>query len=73
MVNPLVLATAHEVTGSKTAVAGLRRLCFWGSVCLPMTYLPILYGIDDSKKLPVIAGVLAVHALFLLIGRNYSR
>jgi hypothetical protein len=73
MVNPLVLATAHADSGRLAALAGLRRLCFWGSVLLPMTYLPILYGIDGPEKLYAIAGVVAVHALFLLIGRNHSR
>lgn len=73
MVNPLVLATAHAAKGRETALAGLRRLCFWGSVLLPMSYLPILYGMNGSTQLQAVAAIVTVHVLCLLISRDYSR
>ena len=73
MVAPLVLATAHARPGREMVLAGLQRICFWGSILLPMTYLLVLYGVQGRAQLQAVAALMAVHALFLLIGKDYSR
>jgi hypothetical protein len=68
-----ILAMAHTLRNKSRVLAGLRGLCFWGSVVLPMSYLPILYGTDGPTQLHLLGALIAVHALFLVISRDYSR
>jgi hypothetical protein len=49
----------------------LRRLAFWGSVLLPLTYLPLLAGVAGDRPL-LVAGLLALNALCLVAGHGYT-
>lgn len=65
---------------SPTSMTGLRRVRtrleqtgFWGSVLLPLAYLPVLYGTSGESRAVAIAGILAIHVICLVLGHDYSR
>ncbi|PCR92316.1 hypothetical protein [Natrinema ejinorense] len=46
---------------------------FWIGTLLPVVYLPvILTGIDSISRLSLFVGLLALHALALVVGHDYS-
>lgn len=46
---------------------------FWLGTLLPIVYVPvILAGIDSMSRLSIFVGLLAVHALALVVGHDYS-
>ncbi|MBZ6495396.1 hypothetical protein [Natrinema longum] len=46
---------------------------FWIGTLLPVVYLPvILAGIDSISRLSLFVGLLALHALALVVGHDYS-
>ncbi|MFC4543863.1 hypothetical protein ACFO5R_18205 [Halosolutus amylolyticus] len=57
------MAVEHPVTA-----AG-----FWIGTLLPVAYVPvILAGIDSMSRLSLFVGLLALHALALVIGHEYD-
>lgn len=55
------------------AVRGVKRLGFWGTILLPLTYLPVLYGAVGDSVLPTLAGLLGLNLLCLVVSRNYAQ
>ena len=46
---------------------------FWLGTLLPVAYVPvILAGVDSIGRLSLLVGLLAVHALALVVGHNYA-
>ncbi|WP_339104697.1 hypothetical protein [Haloterrigena salinisoli] len=46
---------------------------FWIGTLLPVVYLPVfLSGIDSAGSLSLVVGLLATHALALIVGHDYS-
>lgn len=46
---------------------------FWLGTLLPIVYLPvILSGIDSMSRLSLFVALLAIHALALVVGHDYS-
>lgn len=46
---------------------------FWLGTLLPVVYVPvILAGIDSMSRLSLFVALLAVHALALVVGHDYS-
>lgn len=46
---------------------------FWIGTLLPVVYLPVfLSGIDSAESLSLVVGLLAIHALALIVGHDYS-
>ncbi|WP_226481219.1 hypothetical protein [Natrinema amylolyticum] len=46
---------------------------FWLGTLLPIVYLPVIVaGIDSMSRLSLFVGLMAVHALALVIGHDYS-
>ncbi len=72
--------TTHDpvVPRWKRLVAGVRRLAFWGSILLPLAYVPLLSGSGvlsgtlDSGEVLAVAGLVALNVLCLLIGHGYD-
>ena len=60
------------VPATATAVAALRRLGFWGSILLPVAYLPILYGMGGSERILAVLGLLAINVACLIAGHQYQ-
>lgn len=58
-------------TLSRLARSTVARIGFWGSVLLPTTYLPLLYGLDGQTKLPAIAALVMLNIACLLVGRRH--
>lgn len=56
---------------SRAALGTAERIGFWGTVLLPTTYLPVLYGLDDQTKLPTLAVLVTLNVLCLLAGRRH--
>jgi hypothetical protein len=50
----------------------LRRLAFWGSVLLPLAYLPVLAGVGGRRPL-LLVGLLAVNACCLVAGHGHGQ
>lgn len=51
----------------------LTYLGFWMAVGLPFLYLPLLLGGFLSPELPILAGILVIHLVALVVGRDYNR
>lgn len=50
----------------------ITAACFWLGTLLPVAYLPVfLSGIDSVGALSLLVGLLAVHALALIVGHEY--
>lgn len=46
---------------------------FWLGALLPVAYLPVfLSGIDSAETLSIFCGLLAIHALALIVGHDYT-
>lgn len=65
---------------SPTSTTGLRRVRtrleqtgFWGSVLLPLAYLPVLYGTSGETRVLSLTGILTIHVICLVLGHDYSR
>ncbi|MXR53054.1 hypothetical protein GRX03_15760 [Halovenus sp. WSH3] len=56
---------------SRIAVGTAERIGFWGTVLLPVAYLPALYSLDGQTKLLAVAALVAVNVLCLLVGHRY--
>lgn len=66
------LLTAASTTGHSISSAA-QQLGFWGSVLIPITYIPVLYGTSASEQLPILLGLLALNVCCLVAGHGYSR
>jgi hypothetical protein len=51
--------------------AGLRRLGFLGAVVLPLTYLPVLYGVVGENSAWIVASLFVLNVCCLLLGQGY--
>jgi hypothetical protein len=64
-------------TASKTVrngvVRGVKRLAFWGSVLLPVAYIPVLSGAIGGDVLLTLVGLVALNLACLVIGHTYAR
>jgi len=56
---------------TRHAAAAVRRLGFWGSVLLPASYLPILYGMSGTDQLLTLLGVVALNVACLIAGHRH--
>lgn len=65
------LPTSIEETPAPAVATQVRRLAFWGSVLLPVAYVPLLSGVAGDRTL-LVAGLLALNAVCLLAGHGYS-
>ena len=65
--NPAVTSTPGRVLR-----ATVRRVGFWSSVLLPISYLPVMYLLSGSEMLGALAVLLAVNVVCLLCGRHYA-
>ncbi|OAQ52650.1 hypothetical protein HTG_10005 [Natrinema mahii] len=46
---------------------------FWLGTLLPIVYVPVIVaGIDSVGRLTMFLGLIAVHALALVVGHDYS-
>jgi len=54
-------------------VGGLRRLGFWGSVLLPVTYLHTLYATNGADQLFTLGLLVGLNLLCLVFGRDYAQ
>lgn len=60
-------------TAARAAVVGaLRRLGFWGTVLLPLTYLPVLVW-SPGDVLVTLAGLLCLNLLCLVLGHGHAQ
>jgi len=57
---------------SALMVDALQRVGFWGSVLLPMVYLPLLYTRSGSDLLLALAIVVGLNLCCLVAGRHYK-
>lgn len=60
-----------STTTGRTLVATVQQLSFWGSVLLPVTYLPVLYVTSASYQLPLLLGLIGLNVCCLVAGRNH--
>lgn len=60
-------ARLHAVVGS-----ALRASAFWAAAVLPLAYGPFLFDAGPSLSPRLLLGVVAVHALCLLLGHGYT-
>lgn len=52
--------------------APLAALAFWAAIAIPVLYLPLLLsGIESRTGLGLFLGLVGVHLLTLIGGRNY--
>lgn len=65
------LPRSVEETPAPAVIRQVRRLAFWGSVLLPVAYVPLLSGVAGYRPL-LVAGLLALNAVCLLVGHGYS-
>ncbi len=49
-----------------------RRIGFWGSIVLPVSYLPVLYAMSGNRQLLTLAGLVVLNVICLVAGRHYS-
>lgn len=59
-------------TARVAVVHALRRLGFWGTVLLPLTYLPVLYW-SSGDVLVTLAGLLCLNLLCLVLGHEHAQ
>jgi len=60
-------------TARVAVVSALRRLGFWGTVLLPLTYLPVLVWSPGGDALVTLAGLLCLNLLCLVVGHDYDQ
>jgi hypothetical protein len=51
----------------------VKRVGFWGTIVLPLTYLPVLSGAVGDDMLLTLTGLLCLNLLCLVVSRNYAR
>jgi hypothetical protein len=56
---------------STVLVSALRGTAFWVAVVLPVVYLPLLF-VDGEWPTSLVSGLLAVHVLSVLVGKEYD-
>lgn len=54
------------------AAAVAQRCGFWGSVLLPISYLPVLYAMSGMTRMLTLTGLVVLNVLCLVAGRHYS-
>ncbi|ELZ71185.1 hypothetical protein C5B91_06210 [Haloferax sp. Atlit-10N] len=67
------LALGFASTIGRLAYAPLETVAFWSAVALPLAYLPVLSGGLSTGELPLFAGLIAVHAVALVLGRDHGQ
>lgn len=51
----------------------LQQLGFWGSVLLPVAYLPIIFALSGMELVLALSTVLLLNVCCLVLGHEYSR
>ena len=64
---------ALSATAGRTLVATAQQLGFWGSVLLPVTYIPVLVVTSASYQLPLLLGLILLNVCCLVAGRNHRQ
>jgi len=59
-------------TLSRVALGAIERIGFWGTVVLPATYVPVLYGFDGETRLLTLAALVTLNVVCLLVGQRYG-
>ncbi|AFK19324.2 MULTISPECIES: hypothetical protein [Haloferax] len=67
------LALDSASTLGRIAFEPLKVFAFWSAIALPLAYLPLLASGLDSGELPLFAGLIALHAATLVLGRNHGQ
>jgi len=65
------LPRSVEETPAPVVATQVQRLAFWGSVLLPLGYVPLLAGVGGNRPM-LVAGLLALNVVCLLTGHGYS-
>ena len=68
---PQTVPRSSSVERAAQVASQLRRLAFWGSVLLPLAYVPLLSGVAGDRPL-LVAGLLSLNAVCLLVGHGHS-
>jgi hypothetical protein len=67
-------APESPVFGFRTLLRPLEAVGFWSAVALPFLYVPlVLSGPENATEVTVTVGLMAVHALSLIVGHAYNR
>jgi hypothetical protein len=69
--NERIAPSKAPSTLSRVAVETTERVGFWGTVVLPATYFPVLYGLSDETKLLTLTVLVALNIVCLLLGQRY--
>ncbi|ELZ60824.1 hypothetical protein G3A49_10900 [Haloferax volcanii] len=67
------IALDFASTVGRLAYAPLETVAFWSAVALPLAYLPVLSGGLSTGELPLFAGLIALHAVALVLGRDHGQ
>lgn len=62
-----VVSSAHQYLAST-----LRAVAFWTAAVLPLAYVPFVVGIGADPSTLAFAGLVALHALCLAVGHEYT-
>lgn len=54
------------------AVSALRGLGFWAAVLLPLTYLPVLYGVVGQARPETVGALFVLNICCLRLGQGYE-
>ena len=65
------LPRSLEETPAPVVATHVRRLAFWGSILLPLVYVPLVAGVGGNRPV-LVAGLLALNVVCLLTGHGYS-
>lgn len=64
--------TSSADSRRRIAVELARRFGFWGSVILPLAYLPVLYVMSGSARMAVLTVLVSLNVACLVAGHRYS-
>ena len=53
-------------------LASLRCLGFWAAVLLPLTYLPVLYGVVGDTSPVIVGSLFALNLCCLWLGQGHE-
>ena len=67
-IGPIPVSSSNPLTA---VLAAVRRVGFWGSVMLPLAYLPVMVALSGTTMLGALSLLLALNVVCLLCGRHY--